>query len=443
MYLGIDIGTTSVCAVVIGEDGTLLRSLTKSNTFGSSDGAARMQDARGIAALCKEIYVGLCAEFSVVSVGVSGQMHGILYLDADGNAVSPLYSWQDERGNLPAPQAEQTYAQVLSRVSGHRIATGYGCCSLYYDAENDAIPAEAVSFCTIGDYVAMQLCGRKAPLVHDTCAASLGLFDLKKRCWDDAAIARAGLPGDIFPATTSAVRALGKTAQGATVYTAIGDNQASVYGSLRDENAFLLNVGTGSQISMITPEYVAPTMGEVRPYLGSAYLLAGCPLCGGYSYRLLLDFFCSLGTPVDYDTLNALAAEAFADEQAGKLTPPTVTPTFRGTRHTPTQRASITGLSVDNFTASALTLGLLRGMSRELGEFYDAFVAAAQIKDEPVMVGAGNAVRLGGTLRQIMEQDWGRALHIPAHTEEASFGAAMAAAEVHMGRSFKHWIHYT
>lgn len=442
MYLGIDIGTTSVCAVVIGEDGSLLRSLTKQNTFGYADGAARMQDACGIAALCREICDELCTQFPAVSIGVSGQMHGILYLDADGNAASPLYSWQDERGNLLSDDGKTTYAQALAEASGYRVATGYGCCSLYYDTKNHAIPQNAVSFCTIGDYVAMQLCGRKTPLLHDSCAASLGLFDLKARRWDDAAAARVELPLSLFPATTGKVEALGKTDGGVTVYTAIGDNQASVYGSLRDENAFLLNVGTGSQISMITPGYVVPAVGEVRPYLGGAYLLAGCPLCGGYSYRLLRNFFESVGTPMDYAALNALAAKAFADEQAGKLTPPTVTPTFRGTRSNPTQRAAIAGLSEENFTAPALTLGLLRGMCRELGEFYDAFVEVAAGQGEPIMVGAGNAVRLGETLQGIMEQDFGKKLHIPAHTEEASFGAAMAAAEAHMGCSFKHWIRY-
>lgn len=37
----------------------------------------------------------------VETIGLTGQMHGILYIDEDGNCVSPLYTWQDGRGNLP------------------------------------------------------------------------------------------------------------------------------------------------------------------------------------------------------------------------------------------------------------------------------------------------------------------------------------------------------
>ena len=35
------------------------------------------------------------------SIGLTGQMHGIVYLDREGRCISPLYTWQDGRGNLP------------------------------------------------------------------------------------------------------------------------------------------------------------------------------------------------------------------------------------------------------------------------------------------------------------------------------------------------------
>ncbi len=438
MYLGIDIGTTSVCAVVIDENGGLLRSLTQSNTFGYAKGPARMQNADGIAQKCREICAELSAAYPIASIGVSGQMHGILYVNAEGAALSPLYSWQDERGNLPADDG--SYAEELSRRSGCRVSTGYGCCSVYYDVRNGAVPPDAAAFCTIGDYVAMQLCGRKAPLVHDSCAASLGLFDLQNRCWDEDAIQKAGMPRAIFPRVTDRVEALGLTPTGATVYTCIGDNQASVYGSVRDESAFLLNIGTGSQISMISRTYVKPPVGEVRPYLNGAYLVAGCPLCGGYSYRLLKDFFDSVAGEVSYDTMNAWALSALAAQERGTLRTPAIAPTFRGTREDPARRASITGLSEANFNAPALTLGVLKGISGELREFYTAF--AALLGERTWAVGAGNAVRLNEALRRVLREDFGCEVSIPAHTEEASFGAARAAAQAHTGENFNHWIQY-
>ncbi len=433
MYLGLDIGTTSVCAVVLDKNGNTVYTATRPNTFGREEGVMRMQDAEGIYALCEEIYREVYEKFRPVSIGVDGQMHGILYLDAEGNAVSPLYSWQDGRGNLPFEGG--TYASVLSEKTGYAMATGFGGTTLFYDTVEKSIPPAAVTFATVGDYIAMRLAQRKEPLLNATCAASVGLYDIERGAWDEGAIMAAGLSPDFFPTVTADIAPLGKTAEGVTVYTAIGDNQASVYGAVKDGDSFLVNVGTGSQISVISEKLVRPPVGEVRPFLHGAYLVAGCPLCGGYSYRLLKEFFESVtGAPVDYALLNAWASEAKREDV------PTVLPQFRGTRADPSARASITGLSEHNFNAKALTLGVLKGISRELCEFYTAFLPLVGKRSH--LVGAGNAVRMNPVLREIIEEDYALPLAVPAHTEEAAFGAALAAAEVHEGESLKDFVRY-
>ena len=178
MYLGLDIGTTSICAVVLDGNGTVVYITTKANDYHQhNENGERKQDAEKIFSLCEEVYRETVKKFSVKSVGVSGQMHGILYVDKNGQAVSPLYSWQDERGNLPFENV--TYAEALSIRSGYTMATGFGCTSVFYDFVNKAIPQNAVSFCTIGDYVAMKLAKKSKPLLNETNAASLGLYDIK------------------------------------------------------------------------------------------------------------------------------------------------------------------------------------------------------------------------------------------------------------------------
>ncbi len=434
MYLGIDIGTTSVCAVVLDENGKNLYTATRANTFGRVNQSERTQDADGIVGLCKEIYCEAARKFNIKSLGVSGQMHGIIYVDEEGRAVSPLYSWQDERGNLP--YLDGTYASVLSQKTGHKMATGFGSTSLFYDTVCKKIPHDAKKIVSVGDYVAMSIAKVKEPLVHTTVAASFGLFDVEKLEWDKAAIEKAGLSCSFFPKTTTDLSLLGKTAEGVSVYTAIGDNQASVYGAVKDNASFLVNVGTGSQISLITDKYVSVENGEIRPYLNGLYLLAGCPLCGGYSYNLLKKFFESVsGGPVDYSTMNAWAEEALEEGDA-----PTVVTQFKGTRKDPSARAFISGLSESNFNAKSLALGVLSGISRELYEFYDGF--SVLVGKRTGLVGAGNAIRLNRVLRRVIENDYGLHLNIPAHKEEAAFGAALAAAEVKEGKSLKHFIKY-
>ena len=99
--LGLDIGTTTVSAVVV-EDGALLASVTKKNGYFIDTGAAfaKCQDVAMIEKTAFEAVNELLSAHPEVSViGVTGQMHGIVYLDKNGAPVSPLYTWQDGRGD--------------------------------------------------------------------------------------------------------------------------------------------------------------------------------------------------------------------------------------------------------------------------------------------------------------------------------------------------------
>ncbi len=436
MYLGIDIGTTSICAVVLGSEGNVVYTTTKSNNYHlKSDNGQRIQDAEQIYNLCKEIYQETVGKFAIKSMAVSGQMHGIVYIDKDGQAVSPLYSWQDERGNLPFQNA--TYAEVLSLRSGYKMSTGFGCTSVFYDHTNHLIPSNACTFCTIGDYVAIKLLGRTTPLLHETNATSLGLYDLKNHRWDFHAISLVGLPLSLFPDITTTVTELGKTKENVSVFTAIGDNQASVYGATQSFDSFIVNIGTGSQISIITNDYHSlPNGCEIRPYFHGYYLAIGCALCGGYSYKLLRDFFNSISEKeISFETMNEWAKSALNTNL------PTCNPLFRGTRQSPTMRASFTNLSVDNFNASAITLSTLYGISQELKNFYNQLIPITGKRKH--LIGSGNAIRLNPVLRQIIENDYDTKLKVPAHKEEAAFGAALLAAETFENIDFKQFIQYT
>lgn len=437
MYLGIDIGTTSICAVVLNREGKAVCTVTENNTFGQSLACGeRTQDAEKIALLCCEIYRKLSEKYDIESIGVSGQMHGILYVDKNGQAVSPLYSWQDERGNMA--YSNSTYVQTLSCRSGYKLATGFGTVSVFYDAINGKIPKQAVSVCTIGDYVAMKLSHRTKPLLHETNAASIGLYDVQKHKWDCEAIKKAGLPLELFPEVSLKMVSLGETEKGAYVYNAVGDNQASVYGSLREDDSLLVNIGTGSQVSVLVKDYCVPAEGcEIRPYFKGNYLLLGCALCGGYSYRLLKNFYNSIfegEERISYEKMNTWAKEA-----KNKFLPEFST-TFRGTRQDPNRLASIKFLSEENFNVQALTLSVLKGISAELKKYYE--ILAIHAGERKNLVGAGNAIRLNPVLREILQEDYKKELYIPANKEEAAFGAALLAAEAKEKCDLKNFISY-
>ena len=156
--LGLDIGTTTVSAVVV-EDGKVLASLTRANgSFLPVENAWEKVQNPGF---ILEVALGSVKELyerfgDIARIGVTGQMHGIVYLDDSGKPVSPLYTWQDGRGDQPYGEGE-TYAAHLSKVTGYPVATGYGLVTHYYNLRNGLVPENAVRFCTIHDYVAMVL----------------------------------------------------------------------------------------------------------------------------------------------------------------------------------------------------------------------------------------------------------------------------------------------
>ena len=106
--IGIDIGTTSICGVVLdAENGNVLTSRTvNSDAFISTPNDwENIQDVTKIVAIASGILDSFLEEYAeeIAAIGLTGQMHGIVYVDAEGQAVSPLYTWQDARGNLPYP----------------------------------------------------------------------------------------------------------------------------------------------------------------------------------------------------------------------------------------------------------------------------------------------------------------------------------------------------
>ena len=427
--LGLDIGTTTVSAVVV-EDAKVLASLTRSNgSFLPAENPwEKLQNPGFILEVALGSVKDLFEQFpDIERIGVTGQMHGIVYLDAAGNSVSPLYIWQDGRGDQPYGDGE-TYVSHLSRLTGYPLATGYGLVTHYYNLCNSLVPENAVRFCTIHDYVAMVLAGQTTPVTEASDAASFGLFDVEKGCFDLSALQKAGIDPALLPAV-AADPCIGNYQDKVPVYVAIGDNQASFLGSTGGNlNCMLANVGTGSQFSVYTPKYMSCPGLETRPFPGGGYLLVGASLCGGRAYALLEKFFrqtveMATGTTPDscYDGMSALLASS---EKPSDV--PAVTPLFQGTRQDPSLRGHIDGLSTENLTPLHLIWGMMEGMAGELHDMYLHYRTAGG--SDVSLIGSGNGLRKNKFLQKCFSDLFGQPLVMSECNEEAATGAAMFAA---------------
>ena len=426
--LGLDIGTTTISAVVL-EDGKLVVARTEKNeSFLSGASWERLQDPAVIRSTARAMVDALLEDHSdVAAIGVTGQMHGILYLDSQGNPVSPLYTWQDGRGQQPREDG-MTWAQWLSETTGYPLATGFGMVTHAYNALNGLVPLEAAVFCTIPDYLAMVLSGRTAPAVDPTNAASLGVYDLRRRDFDREALLQAGVDADLLPAMTEEP-VLGTGPLGRPVTVALGDNQASFLGAVgQPAGTLLVNMGTGGQVSVYSPDYLETEALETRPFPDGGWLLVGASLAGGRSYALLEQFFRQVAAMAGSETDSLYGAMGRALDAAGPVTdyPETVT-TFLGTRKDPLCRGAITGLGADNFTPVHLMHGVMHGMAQELHTMFRSYLAAGG--EMPArMVGSGNGLQKNPHLCRIFEETFGCPLSLSTRQEEAACGTAAYAA---------------
>ena len=253
-HLGLDLGTTTISAAVLDADGRLL--CTRTVPGGAAIAGQpweRKQDARGIEHAALSLLDGLLQEFPDIGcVGLTGQMHGIVYVDAAGQLLSPLYTWQDETGAQPGPDGKSTAARLTART-GYPLASGYGLVTLACHQAAGTIPDGAAAVCTIADYLAMRLSGRTAPRLTPSMAASLGLFDGTD--FDRKAVRRAGLPEQLLPEVSEKAELGGGRLH---IFAALGDNQASFLGAGQGRlDAPLVNIGTGSQFSFFTKEHLS------------------------------------------------------------------------------------------------------------------------------------------------------------------------------------------
>lgn len=412
--IGIDIGTTKICAAIIdAETGLIIKKLSAANSFNESGlSYESLQNAEKITEAATRMLDELISEYGAASIGVTGQMHGIVYTDKSGKALSPLYTWQDGRGGIK--QNGVTSCEKIATLTGMTVPAGYGFATHYFNAQNGLVPKTAEKLCTVHDYLVARLCGN-APITHISDAASLGLYDYKSKDFNYLALEKLKIDKSILPEVYADFHVAG-TYKNLPVCVAIGDNQASYFGSVSEENTLLINIGTGSQISI---EADGESELEMRPLTENKNLLVGASLCGGSAYALVLGFCKNLIesfnlTPPEnmYDTLNALAAKSTRELK--------VDTRFRGTRENPSLRGSIENISTENFNISNVAYGVQRSIVEDLyGYYLKANKKAAHI------VGSGNAVRKSPLMREIIEEIFGAKLKIPAHTEEAAYGAAL------------------
>lgn len=419
--LGIDIGTTSICMVVydFGKK-EVIKMKSIDNEF-IQGGENYEQNPDKIVEKIKLLMESFDLK-GIQGIGISSQMHGILYVNKEGKAVSNYYTWKDERANKKINEND-TYATYLQKITGYGIYSGYGTATHFYHQKNNSIPKEAVKFVNIGDYVSMCLTDRVNPIVDPTIAASFGGFSLKENIFDFVMLEKCEVDCKYYPEVMKSGLKVG-TYRGIPVLNACGDNQASFLGAVSEkENSISINIGTGSQVSIYESKRIETKNVEIRPFLDEGYLYVGASLNGGKTYECLAEFFkevCALFTGQEIEPYKKMAEIGGNTRETSLITVPSI----YGSRGNEENQSGIFHLTSQNFHVSDLIRSYVHGMAEELLQIYLGFPKEVR-STKDVIIASGNGIRKNHLMQEEIAKVFRMPIIFTENDEEAATGAAM------------------
>lgn len=276
MFLGIDIGTSGVKAVVLDEHGAVVGQGTAALTVQRPHPLWSEQDPEAWwqATTAAVRAIDPAVRRAVRGIGLAGQMHGATLLGADDRPLRPGILWNDGRSHAECAELEAK-APDLHRIAGNLAMPGFTAPKLLWVAHHEPETFSAIRTVLLPkDYVRLRMTGEKASDVSD--AAGTLWLDVERREWSDDILAATGLTREQMPqavegtAQTGRLRAEVAEAWGidqVPVAGGGGDNAAGAagVGVVKDGDA-LLSLGTSGVIFAATKDFRPNPAGAVHAF---------------------------------------------------------------------------------------------------------------------------------------------------------------------------------
>jgi xylulokinase len=265
--VGLDVGTSSVKGVALGEDGRVHAMAESGYEFATPQPGWTEQDP----ALWWDAALSVLGELSRVSgdprgIGLSGQMHGLVALDAGDRVLRPALLWNDQRTSVEATEIEQRMGGVAGLVAatGNRALTGFTAPKLLWMERHEPdVYARIASVMLPKDYVRLRLCGEHATDVTD--ASGTLWFDVERRRWSSGVVSELGVPEEWLPPALESAAVSGETSEGVPVAAGAGDQGAGALGvGAIAEGPASIVLGTSGVVCSPMDHYAAHPEGRLQ-----------------------------------------------------------------------------------------------------------------------------------------------------------------------------------
>lgn len=306
--LGIDVGTSSCKVILLDKSGRIRGSVTKEYPIFVPRAGWTEQNPedwwKAIKDSVKELLKKTDEKDSIRAIGLTGQMHGLVALDKEGNVLRPCILWNDQRC---APQCEEIYQKVggkekLLSYTNNSMLPGYTAGKILWVRENEPRVYERIAKVLVPkDYIRYRLTGEYATEVSD--ASGTGLFDVRERKWSDRLLEILEIPKEWMPecyesseisgtVLDSVAEELGLPS-GLPVAGGGGDAVIQAVGAgVTTEDVALCIIGTSGIISVSLSKYCDNPEGKLQFFcnvMPDKWIAFGCTLNAGGTLRWFKD----------------------------------------------------------------------------------------------------------------------------------------------------------
>ena len=202
--LGIDVSTTATKALVIDERGEVVASASDEYGFVTPRALWAEQNPADWWRACVNVVRRVLERVDardIAGIGLTGQMHGLVLLDSQGEVLRPCIMWNDQRTGAQCAEITERVGGVkqLLQLIGNPVLPGFTAPKILWVRENEPkVYARAAQVLLPKDYLRFKLTGAYASEVSD--ASGTALLDVAKRDWSDEMLKALEIPREWLPA---------------------------------------------------------------------------------------------------------------------------------------------------------------------------------------------------------------------------------------------------
>ena len=436
-FIGVDSSTTATKALLMDDHGAVVAIGRSEYDFEtprplwSEQSPHLWWDATVIAIREAIAQAGIDGD-AVAGIGLTGQMHGLVLLDKDGEVLRPAILWNDQRTQAECDEIRARVGpEELIAITGNDALTGFTAPKILWVRNNEPDVFARVSHVLLPkDYVRFRLTNNYA--VDRAGGSGTILFDLAARDWSSDVLRVLGIPSEWLPPTFEGPDVTGRVTDQAAALTGLrpgtpvmaggGDQAANGVGvGAVAPGVVAMSVGTSGVVFAAADHPIIEPAGRLHAFCHAVpgmWHLMGVMLSAAGSYKWFKEAF---APDLTYDELNDAAAEVPAGSEGLVFLPYL---TGERTPHPdPLARGAFVGLTVRHGLGH-MARAVMEGVAFGLRDSVELMAAEMELGEVRVSGGGASS----DLWLRIIADVIGLPVRVVGTAESAAHGAAMLAA---------------